>query len=150
MTEDKKAVNAAKQINNELESLRSAKAKALCEKINTWNPDRDDIKQLVLMLEELRGSPEGYGKCDILDTLKSSKTQKEKIKIVKNYMKRTGDGRLLIVDKNGFCITDVNYSDPFDNPSDEPIIIEHIDDLIAGNVAEAEQCEKAQDEEREV
>lgn len=131
----------AKQINEELNELRKARAKTLSEMISAWNPDKDDIKQLVLTLEELRGSPEGYGRSDVLKTLKSSRTQKDKIKIVKNAMKRAG-GNYLIVDKNGFCLTDVDSNNPFDDPADEPILIEHIDDVISYWVTAVEEAER--------
>jgi|GEM_PF-3187582 len=138
----------AKQLNEDLNKLRKERINILTSKMTSWNPEKDDIKELVLTIEELRGVPKSFEKnrnCyKALKKVKSSRVQKEKLKIIKDFMKKTGDGDFFVVDKNGFCLTDINYGSPFVDHGERGAVIEHIDEIISDNVAEAEDWEKHQ------
>jgi hypothetical protein len=84
-----------------------------------------------------------------LSKIKSSPIHEDEVKLVKHYLKKTGDGSILICDRNGLCITDEDFGHPLDEAAENHVIpIVHIkENLIDEYIKAVLEWEKENAEE---
>lgn len=138
--------NISFQINNKLGRMREFRINTLTENIKRWDANTDEITELVMWLEELGSLQQKTGTVDytILSFINHPMKYQKQIKSIIKCLQDTGDGNLIICDKNGFCICDLDQGNPLDIAGDnDTITVEHIDELIDSYVSEVTYSNRA-------
>lgn len=117
--------------------LRMEKVEKLIREAEDWDPEKDDIDKLILILEEavsilskINNRTLDVVLEEVLKNKKSALAYSDKVKEIKKLMKKNNLRPFIICDKDGFCISSMEIYPLEAAGSNEIINVEYIEDLL--------------------